>query len=195
MQNTPERSVLLITDLRSVLKQKDVTRASRAESPRFRSLPISKHPASGIIPSEPLQTSECESNPYEVSSAENNGKSKKNRENPKKDLLSVIAERRFPCQKRTDPEKGHPCFLNPLRHADQIGTGNLDALATSGNALANGVQLLRKIGNIPSHVDETFPRGNFIPIFIIHKTYVWNQSVPRTLFKFSYICFSISTLF
>ena len=119
----------------------------------------------------------------------------KKRENPEKDLLSVIAERRFPCQKRADPEKGHPYFLNPLRHADQIGTGNLDALATSGNALANGVQLLRELGNIPRHIDEIFPRGNFIPMFIIHKTYVWNQSVPRTLFRFSYICFSISTLF
>ena len=83
MQNTPERSVLLITDLRSVLKQKDVTRASRAESPRFRSLPISKHPASGIIPSEPLHPPRAKATSCEVSSARNNGKFKKNRENPK----------------------------------------------------------------------------------------------------------------
>ena len=78
MQNAPERSAL-ITDRRSVSEQNDITRALQTpKNQGFIHLPSQSTSRRRTIPSEPLQPPRAKATSYEVFSAGNNGKSKKN---------------------------------------------------------------------------------------------------------------------
>ena len=77
MQNAPERSAL-ITDRRSVSEQNDITRALQTPKNQGFIHPSQSTSRRRTIPSEPLQPPRAKATSCEVSSAGNNGKSKKN---------------------------------------------------------------------------------------------------------------------